>query len=648
MPKVIPKARKHHDSSRGQEPIERARAPALASAQGTQLAQPVTFIGSNSAMAAQRELADLTHSSPQAAGQRKLADLMHNSPRQAAQRAMLEGVRERIEPQSNSTGLPDHLKSGIERMSGMAMDKVRVHYNSSKPAQLRAHAYAQGMQIHLAPGQERHLPHEAWHVVQQAQGRVHPTLQMQQDGMGVSLNDDAGLEREADVMGARASALGATPAPQDLAADEGGAAPLGAGAPVQLAAHIVTAPVVPRGTQAPSFAYICEHGLNNTGLMVEIDWPRHAQAIYDLIGVARPSLEDDADLTELARLEAETDELVIAANMHVATFDATDRWGRVAIADTLHADVTALLNLLAEVQDRYTVSEGGFSAKGRATAIDGVTVSAAHQGTPGADNSFINDIELDGATLSDAVGVAKPATAANAGANSLYVNGVQRASARSLAGRGQLLTDFNDAMARPNETQTANRVNNFATVDRNGGQQANMNGTNARGYAWITNTPGWNTTQWEWLHIRGASLGGTTGPTNLVLGTRDSNTHMMPFESHLKTLAKAAREHDYYDDLDVTWSLNTETNPHKWQRVTITWTLNKNDDAPDEAHEPTGEANFSPLATGSVLSKVEVQYLEDALREARPVELMDEDEGEDEGEDESEGDVELMDEGDGQ
>ena len=27
-------------------------------------------------------------------------------------------------------------------------------------------AYAQGSDIHLAPGQEQHLPHEAWHVVQ--------------------------------------------------------------------------------------------------------------------------------------------------------------------------------------------------------------------------------------------------------------------------------------------------------------------------------------------------------------------------------------------------------------------------------------------------------------------------------------------------
>lgn len=79
---------------------------------------------------------------------------------------------------SNNTGLPDSLKHGIESLSGMSMDNVKVHYNSAKPAQLNAHAYAQGTDIHLAPGQEKHLPHEAWHVVQQAQGRVKPTMQM--------------------------------------------------------------------------------------------------------------------------------------------------------------------------------------------------------------------------------------------------------------------------------------------------------------------------------------------------------------------------------------------------------------------------------------------------------------------------------------
>ena len=103
-------------------------------------------------------------------------------------------------PAPNRTGMPDALKGGIEALSGMDMSDVRVHRNSSQPAQLNALAYAQGNDVHLGPGQEQHLPHEAWHVVQQRQGRVAPTMQMQ----GVAVNDDAGLEHEADVMGAKA------------------------------------------------------------------------------------------------------------------------------------------------------------------------------------------------------------------------------------------------------------------------------------------------------------------------------------------------------------------------------------------------------------------------------------------------------------
>lgn len=102
-----------------------------------------------------------------------------------------------IQRAENNTGLPDSLKTGVESLSGYSLNDVSVHYNSQKPAQLNAHAYAQGTDIHVAPGQEKHLPHEAWHVVQQKQGRVKPTMQMKGN---VNINDDVGLEKEADVM----------------------------------------------------------------------------------------------------------------------------------------------------------------------------------------------------------------------------------------------------------------------------------------------------------------------------------------------------------------------------------------------------------------------------------------------------------------
>ncbi|WP_225860230.1 MULTISPECIES: DUF4157 domain-containing protein [Chitinophaga] len=109
-----------------------------------------------------------------------------------------------VQQKANRTGLPDQLKQGVEQLSGYSMDDVKVHYNSDKPAAMQAHAYAQGSDIHVAPGQERHIPHEAWHVVQQKQGRVVPTMQLKGK---VNVNDDTGLEQEADIMGDKAMQL---------------------------------------------------------------------------------------------------------------------------------------------------------------------------------------------------------------------------------------------------------------------------------------------------------------------------------------------------------------------------------------------------------------------------------------------------------
>lgn len=129
-------------------------------------------------------------------------------------------------PTSRAAVLPGPLMSALESLSGLALDDVKVHYASSSPGQINALAYAQGREIHLAPGQERHLPHEAWHVVQQAQGRVRPTLQAR----GLGINDDQTLEQEADLMGGKAladstMAGGVAPARDGQVAAEAGPLP---------------------------------------------------------------------------------------------------------------------------------------------------------------------------------------------------------------------------------------------------------------------------------------------------------------------------------------------------------------------------------------------------------------------------------------
>lgn len=151
---------------------------------------------------------------PEAVTQRKLQEAANNGI-QIQKLTQLKAIAtpitgSSVQRKENRTGIPDNLKSGIENLSGFAMDDVKVHYNSAKPAQLNAHAYAQGTDIHMAPGQEKHLPHEAWHVVQQKQGRVKPTMQLKEQ---VHINDDEGLEHEADLMGMKALQMRAVVTP---------------------------------------------------------------------------------------------------------------------------------------------------------------------------------------------------------------------------------------------------------------------------------------------------------------------------------------------------------------------------------------------------------------------------------------------------
>ena len=111
-----------------------------------------------------------------------------------------------LQEKKNNTGLPNQLKQGMENNTGVALDDVKVHYNSAKPAQVQAHAFAQGNDIHLAPGQEQHLPHELGHVVQQAKGQVSANTTVDNQ----AVNDSPYLEREADSLGAQAMQLKST------------------------------------------------------------------------------------------------------------------------------------------------------------------------------------------------------------------------------------------------------------------------------------------------------------------------------------------------------------------------------------------------------------------------------------------------------
>lgn len=89
------------------------------------------------------------------------------------------------------------LVKGFAATTGHDVSNVNIETNSSDPGKVGAHAYAQGNTVKVAPGQEKHIPHEIGHVVQQREGMVKANTSVN----GMPVNDDPGLEKHADKLG---------------------------------------------------------------------------------------------------------------------------------------------------------------------------------------------------------------------------------------------------------------------------------------------------------------------------------------------------------------------------------------------------------------------------------------------------------------
>lgn len=115
--------------------------------------------------------------------------ILKNTEERTAQR--------KAESQACKTGIPHVVRNAFENRYGVSLEDVRIHYNSSKPAELNADAYTQNNHVYIGPGQEKHLNHELGHVIQQKSGRI-PATQIIN---GQPVNDDPRLERDADIIG---------------------------------------------------------------------------------------------------------------------------------------------------------------------------------------------------------------------------------------------------------------------------------------------------------------------------------------------------------------------------------------------------------------------------------------------------------------
>jgi hypothetical protein len=99
----------------------------------------------------------------------------------------------------NPSGIPDDLAEAMKKFVPADVGGIRVHYNAARQVHLGALAHTQGTDIFLAPGQERQLPHEVWHAIQQKQGRVSETGRTH-----FGLSQDAGTSKmDADLAAKR-------------------------------------------------------------------------------------------------------------------------------------------------------------------------------------------------------------------------------------------------------------------------------------------------------------------------------------------------------------------------------------------------------------------------------------------------------------
>ncbi|MEM7094809.1 MAG: hypothetical protein AAF567_17525 [Actinomycetota bacterium] len=75
---------------------------------------------------------------------------------------------------------------------------------------------------------------------------------------------------------------------------------------------------------------------------------------------------------------------------------------------------------------------------------------------------------------------------------------------------------------------------------RRSGQKAAMGGWSASEYATQFNASAGTDRSWEWLHLQGSRLGGPNLDTNLVAGTAEANSQMIPYERAIYRLSSAA------------------------------------------------------------------------------------------------------------
>ena len=624
-----------------------------------------------------------------------------NRPEAIAQQKLQKEVAQHVHQKApaqlkkNNTGLPDSLKTGIENLSGLAMDDVKVHYNSNQPAQLQAHAYAQGTAIHLAPGQEKHLPHEAWHVVQQKQGRVKPTLQLKGK---INVNDNKGLEKEADVMGAqslahgyaaktlfkKSSAQGNTIQRQFTDVDPAEAEQLAAYSEkrelltppqkevfdklfndpilsismndaferaqnINFTKQLDPSNVIAKPKLKPeNVAYL--QGIADPKQFIglyailtgqdNLNWPKAYSEAHDELQLYFVGLEEDRQqlaleqendgaanletMAEAAAIQMATQQLIAIRTNLTEDYDQALRQTGVLLGKItgdrlfettenehvireITTHIHALITRLRGMESR------SHSAKARAHAVEGVEED--HQvGAEIYSGIAVNDHPIAKNFRPVDTSLKQPAAKSVIKLNEKNVK-ISRIKATPeqdfQVEKEKVIKSFMGLPKAESKRQIYYGPARYA--DRGPGQANSMQGINAATYAWAIGLNNALATDWEWLHIQGAGLGGQTNSTNLLPGLYDANTLMIPFESNIKILARYATN---FMPLTVDFLVvGPRAGEHAAQSIQINWQFN-------HAHlQQKGNAQFDIL-DGRVVTKGDIEVIEEFLKTGR-AELID-------------------------
>lgn len=538
------------------------------------------------------QLAATMNGSPRVQHLAQLTEDAERGPRVGSLRKLAEEVngtataqREEVHaPPPNHTGLPDQLKSGVESLSGMSLDNVRVHYNSARPAQLNALAYAQGTEIHVAPGQEKHLPHEAWHVVQQAQGRVEPTTQMKR---GEAVNDDQGLEHEADVMGAKAAAMPSSPQKQDQErpAEAAGSQSATAEAPVQRVIvrgdnkgeYIDDATEIDYAFVAQSsngkaliFASRNELAALRTQIFAEDELPvnskdyssvRGALNTWIKFGKESPSRKVQEALDKVTFVLVEEDKETPGTYGEFGEYllqhllgvlgGADDTWGHLTYKKPGFGDRAPIARGKVYLnQDKAASKEGvaaflgveekDAKAGGRfgnveyesladaqyKSALSGAATNAIFVPEQKEDFFYVSTATREARTTSDTEG-------------NYVLSKTKFEKTSAIPKNNQGINDSFKRLTTPRGTQDWEKVSKVGM--RSGTQDQAMEGWNALGMAAYANQVLDRdlklSQDYEWLHIRGVQNGGRNQVHNLGTGTWIANSQMIPFENQIRNWA---------------------------------------------------------------------------------------------------------------